>query len=93
MIIETFLKRKTKAPRKTAAKTIFPLTGLIKCDCCGHHLRFTERSDRKGLLSVKNCWYKDPFGNKCHNRSSSMLVMIDKIHELIEKHIADVQYE
>jgi len=92
-IIEVFLKRKTKAPRKTTAKTIFPLTGLIKCGCCGHYLGFTERSDRKGLLSVKNCWYKDPFGNKCHNRSSPMLVLIDKIHELIEKHIADVQYE
>lgn len=92
-IIEAFLKRKTKAPRKTTAKKIYPLTGLVKCSFCGHFLGFTERSDRKGLLSVKNCWYKDPFGNKCPNGSGSLLLLIDKIHESIEKHIVDVQYE
>ncbi|MFZ5969200.1 MAG: hypothetical protein ACOYVK_18750 [Bacillota bacterium] len=92
-IIEEFLKRKTKAPRKTTAKKILSLTGLIKCSCCGHFLGFTERLDRKGLLAVKNCWYKDPFANKCPNRSSPMPLLIDKIHESIEKHISDVQYK
>lgn len=92
-IIEVFLKRKTKAPRRTNAKKIFPLTGLVKCGCCGHFLGFIERSDRKGALSIKKCWYKDPYGNKCPNRSSSLLLLIEKIHIQIEKHIRDVQYE
>lgn len=91
--IEIFLRRKTKAPKKTTAKKIYPLTEILKCSFCGHFLGFTERSDRKGLLSVKNCWYKDPFGNKCPNKSSSLLILIDKIHESIEKHITDVQHE
>ncbi|MBU3072845.1 recombinase family protein [Clostridium estertheticum] len=91
--IELFLSRKTKAPKKTTAKKLYPLTGLIKCSFCGHFLGFTERADRKGLISVKNCWYVDPFGNKCVNKSSSALLLIDKIHESIEKHIKDVKQE
>jgi site-specific DNA recombinase len=89
--IELFLSRKTKAPKKTTAKKLYPLTGLIKCSFCGHFLGFTERLDRKGLLSVKNCWYVDPFGNKCANKSSSVQLLIDKIHESIEKHIKEVK--
>ncbi|WP_195199588.1 recombinase family protein [Faecalispora jeddahensis] len=88
--IKSFLERKTKVPRRTAKK-IYPLTGLIRCGCCGHYLGFTERKDRKGLLSVKKCWYKDPFGNKCPNRSGSMLLIIDKIHEAIQAHISDLE--
>jgi len=84
--IELFLSRKTKAPNKTTAKKIYPLTGLIKCSYCGHFLGFTERSDR-------NCWYVDPFGNKCGNKSSSVQQLIEKIHESIEKHIKDVKQE
>lgn len=91
--IEVFLNRKTRAPKKTTAKKIYPLTGLIKCGLCGHFLGFTERSDRKGLQSIKNCWYVDPFGNKCGNKSSSLPLLIDKIHESIEKHIKDVKQE
>lgn len=93
-IIEVFLKRKTKAPRRpTSSQKIYPFTGLLKCGICGHYIGFFERSDRKGFLSVKNCWYTDPYGVKCTNRSSPMLQVIHKVTEMIEKHIRDVEEE
>jgi site-specific DNA recombinase len=89
-MIEQFLKRNTKAPRKTTAKKIFPLTGLIQCSYCGHYLGFTERTDRKGLLSVKKCWYVEPNGKKCPNRGCSLLSLIVMVNQAIEKRITNV---
>ncbi len=91
--IEVFLGRKTKAPRKTTAKQIYPLTELLRCSICGHFLGFTERSDRNGLLSVKKCWYVDPYGKKCSNRSAPMNPVIKEINKAIQKHIKDIEEE
>jgi len=91
--IELFLGRKTKAPRKTTAKQIYPLTELLKCSICGHFLGFTERKDRNGLLSVKKCWYTDPYGKKCNNRSGSMNSVIEKINIAIQGHIKGIEEE
>lgn len=91
--IEAFLGRKTKAPRKTTAKQIYPLTELLRCSICGHFLGFTERADRKGLLSVKKCWYIDPYGKKCSNRSASLDIIIEKINNAIQEHIKDIEEE
>ncbi len=66
---------------------------MLRCSICGHYIGFTERSDRKGLLSVKKCWYIDPFGNKCPNRSSSMNIVIEKINKAIQEHIKDIEEE
>lgn len=92
-IIEGHLARKCKAPRKTTAKKIYPLTGLVRCTLCGHYLGFTERVDRKGLLSVKKCWYVNPLGEKCTNGSSSMNILISRINEAISEHIDKIEYE
>jgi len=91
--IELFLSRKTKAPRRPTSKQIYPLTGLLKCSLCGHYMGFTERADRKGLLSVKKCWYIDPYGVKCTNRSGPLHKVIDKVNEMIEEHIKDIEEE
>lgn len=93
-LIEVFLARKIKVPRKTTSKQIYPLTELLRCGICGHYLGFTERADRKNLLSVKKCWYIDPYGeNKCVNRSGSMSVVIDRVNRCIQEHIKDIEEE
>lgn len=92
-IIEAWLGRKTKAPRKTTAKRVYPLTGLVKCSYCKHYLGFTERVDRNNLVSIKKCWYVDPFGVKCKNRSTSMIAVVEKLNLLIEEYIKDLQFD
>lgn len=67
--IQVFLHRKTKAPSRSLKK-ILPLTGLVKCGLCGHSMMLLNREDRKTPESLKPCWYKDEFGNKCPNRGA-----------------------
>lgn len=62
-----FLHRKIKSPRKTD-KEKKPLSDLIKCGICKHTMQVVHRPNRKTPDSVKPCWYKDAYGNKCPNR-------------------------
>lgn len=58
-------KRKTPVRRTTVIK---PLSGLVKCSKCGHSMNMLVRADRRVPESLKPCWYKDKYGNKCGNR-------------------------
>lgn len=92
-MIELFLSRKTKVPRRPTSKQIYPLTGLLKCGSCGYYMGLTERTDRKGLLSVKKCWYVDTYGVKCSNRSGPLNKVIEKVNKKIEEHIEYLEEE
>ncbi len=45
------------------------------------------------MLSVKKCWYIDPYGKKCSNRSASLDIIIEKINNAIQEHIKDIEEE
>lgn len=60
-----------------------PLSGLIKCAKCGHTMQVVHREDRKSPESVKPCWYKDPFGNKCSNGGG----VIDEVYRVIQSEL------
>lgn len=86
--IMIFSSRLTKIPKRKPI-VVKPLTGLVKCGNCGHTMSITDRPNRKNTESLKPCWYKDEFGNKCRNKG-----MITKdIYNFVHKRILDYKIE
>lgn len=76
--ILVFLSRLIKAPRRTQ-NSIMPLSGLIKCDRCGHTMGVYKRVDRNMKDVLKTCWFVDEYGNKCGNSSINLNVIYEFI--------------
>lgn len=81
-----FLKRDTKAPRRSAVKKILPFTGLIKCAKCGYTLCLQDRKDFPGTLLIKKCWHVDAYGNKCTNRGGPLDIVWNVVNNEISKY-------
>lgn len=81
-IIELFKQRKRVASR---AKTgIYEFSGIIKCGLCGYSMTYLTNK-KTGRIYMKPCWYVDPFGNKCPNRSGYVNEIADRVLEEIVK--------
>lgn len=66
----------TKARHQT-----FALSGLIKCERCGHSHTFYNKQNR---LYMKPCWYINPLGEKCGNEG----IVVSMLEDLILAEIA-----
>lgn len=84
-IITILHKRNTNINRVRYGKR--PLSNLIKCAKCGHTMHVVFREDRKTPESVKPCWYKDPYGNKCSNSGG----VLSEVHNIVQSELR--QYE
>jgi site-specific DNA recombinase len=83
-ILLQFNKRTLLPHRKTPE--IKPLNGLIKCGMCGHTMTVISRTDRKNPESIKPCWYKNAFGEKCKNQGMITDIIYDVINKEINKY-------
>lgn len=84
-LILEYLNRKTLAPTRTRQdRIIYPLSGLIKCSICGHTMQVTKREDRRYPDSIKPCWYRDEFGNKCSNRGGITKYIEEEIERQLD---------
>ncbi len=83
------LARKTKMVKRSTAKTIYPLTKILKCGFCGHFLGFQQRQERQ--VEVRKCWYTDPYGVRCPNMAVSMAQINVAVQQAVEKQIRDVE--
>lgn len=77
-ILELFNQRKRIASRAKAG--VFDFSGIIKCKLCGYSMTYL-RNKKTGRVYMKPCWYIDPYGNKCPNRSG----YVDEISEEVLK--------
>ena len=80
-----FAARLTKFPRRKPEITT-PLSGLIKCAICGHTMSVYYRENRGMKETIKPCWYRDGYGNKCPNRGSTAQVIYDYLNADILKY-------
>lgn len=81
-MIRTILHSRNIAPTRVR-RGKRPLSGLIKCANCGHTMQIVYREDRKSSESIKPCWYKDPYGNKCGNGGG----IITPVYEAVIKEL------
>lgn len=79
--------------RLPAPNQILPLTGLIECGVCGHILCLQRRKDRNDRSIVKKCWYVDPMGKHCSNRSVELEPILNVINDKIRNHIENIKEE
>jgi site-specific DNA recombinase len=83
------LARHTKMVKRSTAKETYPLTKILKCGFCGHFLGFQQRQERQ--LEVRKCWYTDPYGVKCGNKSASMVSINEAVKKAVQEQITDVE--
>jgi len=83
-ILELF-KQRNKTPSR-AKQGIFDFSGIIKCKLCGYSMTYLKKKDTDKIY-MKPCWYIDPFGKKCGNRSGNV-EEISKIvwEEIVKEH-------
>lgn len=86
-----FLNRLKRRKRSVGKK--LPFTGLIKCGKCNHTLSIIERKDRKGILTIQTCWYKDALGNKCGNSGGPLQLIYDVVNQELENYEIKIQSE
>lgn len=80
--------------RVTTAKTVFPLTGLIKCGLCGYTLCIHNRKDTSNLLPIiRKCTHRDAMGKKCENRSTNFLPILDEVNNAILQYSENFEAE
>lgn len=73
-------------PRISTARRILPLTGLIVCGLCGSNIAINVRDERNGILHLRKCHHKDPFGTKCKNMSGPLLPILHEINQELLKY-------
>jgi site-specific DNA recombinase len=74
-------KKKVIATRKSQVSA---LSGLVKCGQCGAGLYIQRKDNNKNV--IRNCWKKDPFGNKCSNKGMAESKLVDVILDEIKKY-------
>jgi len=67
-----------------ARESVYPLSGLVKCGKCGHTHSFLVKTN--GIVLMKPCWYKDPYGNKCNNKGVKASYLEELVLEKIRQH-------
>lgn len=87
-------KKMPHRSRITTAKTIFPLTGLIKCGLCGYTLCIHNRKDTSTLLPIiRKCTHRDAMGKKCENRSTNYIPILDEVNSAILQYSENFEVE
>jgi len=81
LIMEYMNKRGKSPTRMRNDRIIYAFSGLVKCSMCNHTMQIIKRPDRRYSDSIKPCWYKDSYGNKCPNRGGITSYLKEAIDE------------
>lgn len=88
------MPHQSRNSRVTTAKTVFGLSGLIKCGVCGYTHCIHYRTDTKGNIPIiRKCTHKDKMGTKCTNSSTNYVPILNEVNKAILQYAANFEVE
>lgn len=74
---------------KKIVKHEYILSDIVKCGKCGMSMSYMDKKLASGdiVTYMRNCWYKNPIGEKCKNKSIRSDIVIEEINHHIDQEI------
>lgn len=88
-MLVSILKGNQVIKTKKIVKHEYILSDIVKCGNCGMSMSYMDKKLASGevVTYMRNCWYKNPIGEKCNNKAIRSDIVIEEINHHIDQEI------